>query len=421
MISGEAAYSSPANIERVEPQNIVENLYQTANGAHPDGRYLDPEATVWESAADGPAPVSIAPEGVRVQVWDDTALATYVLRATYPSPADRCYRVTDVFRRPSAAAGWRLVHHHAELLDGQVHPHGGDRLAYGSYLRLDELLACQAPLTDAHDELLFVIIHQVYELWFKQILHETALLRRRLDDGQSAGALHTARRIAKILKTIVGQLDVLETMTPRQFASFRPELGSASGFQSNQFRELEAVLGRRDFSRAADDERLMAAISHRSVFDSLLRYLVTQGFAVPSDALARDPREPWRPHPGVRAALAEVYADETTPAMEICEALVDVDEGVQEWRYRHVKMVERIIGARHGTGGSAGAGYLRTTLFRPAFPDLWEVRGLAGPEQGHGGRVTAASSTTSRPRDSSVRGSSQDHAHSAPRFFLAAC
>jgi tryptophan 2,3-dioxygenase len=252
----------------------------------------------------------------------------------------------------------------------------GDRLAYASYLRLDELLSCQSPLTDAHDELLFVIIHQVYELWFKQILHEASLMQRRLEEGESAGALHTARRIAKILKTIVGQLDVLETMTPRQFAAFRPELGSASGFQSNQFRELEAVLGRRDFSPSARDERLMAAIRRRSVFDSLLRYLVTAGFPVPREALDRDPRDPWLPHPGVRAVLAEVYADETNPAMEICEALVDVDEGVQEWRYRHVKMVERVIGAKPGTGGSAGAGYLRMTLFRPAFPELWEVRSV---------------------------------------------
>lgn len=120
-------------------------------------------------------------------------------------------------------------------------------MTYGGYLKLDELLACQEPKTRAHDELLFVIIHQVYELWFKQILHEAALLQRRLEEGNSAGSLHTARRIAKILKTVVGQLDVLETMTPRQFAAFRDALGNSSGFQSEQFREIEAVLGRRGF------------------------------------------------------------------------------------------------------------------------------------------------------------------------------
>ena len=386
--------------------SVVENLYRLASGPNPDDRYLHPRVTVWESdigrmlegAAEAdvlhaeraartvgsPVPVSVTPEDVRAEVWDDTAVATYVLRVAYPEPAaGRYYRVTDVLRRAaggdtSAGPGWQIMHHHAEalsLLDRKA-PRHGDRLAYASYLRLDELLSCQSPLTDAHDELLFVIIHQVYELWFKQILHETSLLQRRLEEGESAGALHTARRIAKILKTIVGQLDVLETMTPRQFAAFRPELGSASGFQSNQFRELEAVLGRRDFSPSAQDERLMAAMRRRSVFDSLLRYLVTAGFPVPGEVLDRDPRDPWQPHPGVRAVLAEVYADEANPAMEICEALVDVDEGVQEWRYRHVKMVERVIGAKPGTGGSAGADYLRMTLFRPAFPELWEVRGV---------------------------------------------
>ena len=246
-------------------------------------------------------------------------------------------------------------------------------LTYASYLRLDDLLSCQSPLTDSHDELLFVIIHQVYELWFKQILHEAELLQRRLESGNSAGALHTARRIAKILKTAVGQMDVLETMTPRQFASFRPELGSSSGFQSVQFRYLEAVLGRRDFSASAIDTTLRQIMGRRPVFASLLRYLSLCGWQLPARVLDRDPREPWQEDAAVNAVIAEVYADSATPA-EVCEALVDIDEGVQEWRYRHVKMVERIIGAKAGTGGSSGAAYLRGTLFRPAFPDLWAIR-----------------------------------------------
>jgi tryptophan 2,3-dioxygenase len=247
-------------------------------------------------------------------------------------------------------------------------------VTYGDYLRLDDLLSCQTPATDAHDELLFVIIHQVYELWFKQILHEATLLQSRLEDGNSAGALHTARRIAKILKTIVGQLDVLETMTPKQFASFRPELGSASGFQSNQFRVLEAVLGRRDLGDTGGDPDLAAAVARRSVFDSLLRYLARTGYPVPAEFLDRDPSRPWSGHATVQALLIDVYQDDNAPPAEVCEALVDIDEGIQEWRYRHVKMVERIIGAKIGTGGSAGAEYLRSTLFRPAFPDLWEIR-----------------------------------------------
>ena len=248
-------------------------------------------------------------------------------------------------------------------------------LTYSSYLRLPELLSCQSPRTAKHDELLFVIIHQVYELWFKQILHETAMLQTQLEAGNSAGALHTARRIAKILKTIVGQLDILETMTPRQFAGFRPELGSSSGFQSEQFRELEAVLGRRDLNPAGHPGTA-AALTRRSVFDSLLRYLAAEGWDVPGWALEREPRDPWQGgDPQILRLLGAVYDDESSEAAEVCESLVDIDEGIQEWRYRHVKMVERIIGAKRGTGGSAGAEYLRSTLFHPAFPDLWEVRG----------------------------------------------
>ncbi|WP_375485116.1 tryptophan 2,3-dioxygenase [uncultured Jatrophihabitans sp.] len=251
-----------------------------------------------------------------------------------------------------------------------------DALTYSTYLRLDDLLDAQSPRTGEHDELLFVIIHQVYELWFKQILHEAARLQQRLEGGDAAGALLTSRRIAKILKTVVGQLDVLETMTPRQFASFRPELGGSSGFQSEQFRELEAVLGRRDLDPSRDS-RTADAMQRRSVFDSLLCYLAAAGHDVPPPALERDPSQQWPAgDEAVLSLLKAVYADERGAAAQLCEALVDVDEGVQEWRYRHVKMVERIIGAQPGTGGSAGAAYLRSTLFRPAFPDLWQVRGV---------------------------------------------
>jgi len=248
-------------------------------------------------------------------------------------------------------------------------------LTYGRYLHLPDLLTCQSPLTDSHDELLFIIIHQVYELWFKQILHEAALLQDRLEHGDSPRALATAHRIAKILKTVVGQLDILETMTPRQFASFRPELGSSSGFQSIQFRHLEAVLGRRDFSAAVigADPVLAEIVARRPLFASLLRFLHAAGWPVPETALCHDRRSPWPGDHEVQELLADVY-NEAGTAAEVCEALVDIDEGVQEWRYRHVKMVERIIGLKEGTGGSAGSAYLRSTLFRSAFPDLWEVR-----------------------------------------------
>jgi tryptophan 2,3-dioxygenase len=253
-------------------------------------------------------------------------------------------------------------------------------LTYGSYLALDEVLGAQRPLSDEHDELLFIVIHQVYELWFKQLLHEAGHLQWRLEDGDTAHALHTLRRVLTILKVAVAQIDVLETMTPRQFLGFRDRLDAASGFQSAQFRELEAVLGRRDRQAvdrypagSAARDRIGAATARRSLFDSFLRYLVTQGYEVPAAALGRDVRLPPEPSADVQHLLLQVYRDDGEPA-QVAERFVDVDEGVQEWRYRHVKMVERTIGAKPGTGGSAGVGYLRTTLSTPMFPDLWAVR-----------------------------------------------
>ena len=248
-----------------------------------------------------------------------------------------------------------------------------DELTYGRYLRLDALLGAQQPLTGEHDELLFIVIHQVYELWFKQLLQELGLLQQQLESGNTSGALRTTRRVATVLKTVVGQLDVLETMTPRQFAAFRPELGGSSGFQSEQFRVIEAVLGRRDLP-PSDDPALAAAVSRRPVFASLLRYLTRLGYDVPADALAHDPRTPWQADAKVQALLNQVYAEDDAPAARVCEALVDIDEGLQEWRYRHAQMVERVIGDRRGTGGSSGIAYLRSTCFRPAFPDLWAMR-----------------------------------------------
>src|SRR4051794_4196574 len=253
-------------------------------------------------------------------------------------------------------------------------------LTYSSYLALDELLAAQRPRSEEHDELLFIVIHQVYELWFKQLLHELAHLQRRLTAGQGHHALHTLRRMLTILKTIVAQIDVLETMTPSQFASFRTRLDSASGFQSAQFRELEAVLGRRDEAAlgayeddSPDRARIAAAMGRRSLYDSFVRYLAAQGLDVPASALDPDGTLPPPADGGVQRAVLEAYRRDGEAA-QVAERLVDLDEGVQEWRYRHVKMVERTIGDKAGTGGSSGAEYLRTTLFRAMFPDLWAVR-----------------------------------------------
>ena len=253
-------------------------------------------------------------------------------------------------------------------------------LTYASYLALDDVLGAQRPRSEEHDELLFIVIHQIYELWFKQLLHELAYLQRRLEMGDSSRALGTLKRVLTILKTIVAQIDVLETMTPRQFTTFRDRLDAASGFQSAQFRELEAMLGQRD-ARVVDHypegsearQRIADAMARPSLLDSFLRYLAAQGFGVPRAALERDVTQPTVPSQAVQDVLVDVYRIDG-PEAQVCERLVDVDEGLQEWRYRHVKMVERTIGDKAGTGGSSGAAYLRTTLFDSAFPDLWAVR-----------------------------------------------
>jgi tryptophan 2,3-dioxygenase len=253
-------------------------------------------------------------------------------------------------------------------------------VSYSSYLALDELLAAQRPRSEEHDELLFIIIHQVSELWFKQLLHELGHGQERLEAGDAAAALGTLRRALAILKTLVGQMDVLETLTPRQFAAFRERLGPASGFQSAQFRELEAVLGGRDQrvvarleEGSAAREAIEAAMTRPALYDSLLTLLVANGYAVPAAVAGRDVGAAYEGDAAVQDVLLAVYADEDLAA-QVCERMVDLDEGVQEWRYRHVKLIERTIGAKMGTGGSAGAEFLQRTLFRPAFPDLWAVR-----------------------------------------------
>jgi len=252
-------------------------------------------------------------------------------------------------------------------------------ITYDNYLKLEELLALQAPQSDApeHDELLFIVIHQVYELWFKLVLHELTLAQRALEAGDTPIALETFKRILTILKTLVGQVDILETMTPVSFFSFRDRLDTASGFQSVQFREVEFVLGARNRALAAHyppaQERLEARLAQPSLYDSFLRYLVERGYPVPREALERDPVLPPQENPEVQKLLIDIYHSDPT-TREICERMVDLDEGIQEWRYRHVKMVERTIGTRRGTGGSAGAEYLRSTLFRSLFPDLWAIR-----------------------------------------------
>jgi tryptophan 2,3-dioxygenase len=255
-------------------------------------------------------------------------------------------------------------------------------LTYASYLKVDELLGLQRPVSEGpeHDEMLFIVIHQVYELWFKQVLHEVALLKKSLFASDRPTATKTLKRVLTILKTLVAQVDVLETMSPVDFLSFRARLASSSGFQSAQFRELEVELGLRQEAMirlhpegTAARERLERRRREPSVWDAFLSFLTGAGYELPEAARVRPtPVEP-EPSAEVQAALVAVYRSDPDTA-QVCELLVDLDEGIQEWRYRHVKMVERTIGFKRGTGGSSGAAYLRKTLFQPLFPDLWAIR-----------------------------------------------
>lgn len=261
----------------------------------------------------------------------------------------------------------------------------GKYLTYAGYLHLDELLSLQREQSGEdgdpeHDEMLFIIIHQVYELWFKQLLHELAFARDRMGADDMPRLLHTMGRILTILKVQVHQLDILETMRPLEFLAFRQRLEEASGLQSYQFRELEFILGhkRRDvFDRYPEGSdarrRLESRYGEPSLWAAFLGFLHARGYAIPAEDLERDVTAPTEPSAGVRAALIRLYREDPQ-LVQLCERFVDLDEGLQEWRYRHVKMVERTIGARAGTGQTGGAAYLRTSLNRPVFPDLWAIR-----------------------------------------------
>ena len=252
-------------------------------------------------------------------------------------------------------------------------------VTYSSYLKLDQLLALQEPLSDGpeHDELLFIVIHQVYELWFKEMLHELDYLARLMRENDHPRAGHTFKRILTILKVLVAQIDILETMTPLEFLSFRDRLESGSGFQSHQFRELECMLGVKNpaaLARYTPGSPARHAIERRmaspTLWDAFLDCITANGYPVPARS---DLTAPIVPSTVVQEVLVRIYRGEPSLA-SLCERMVDLDEGIQEWRYRHVKMVQRTIGTRQGTGGSAGAEYLATTLHKAAFPDLWAIR-----------------------------------------------
>jgi len=255
-------------------------------------------------------------------------------------------------------------------------------LTYTNYLNIDKLLKLQQPKSDPveHDEFLFIIIHQSYELWFKQILHEFDKLQPDLEAGKTWAAAKTMRRILTILKTMVSQIDILETMTPLEFNSFRGFLQQASGFQSVQFREMEIICGLRSehiIKVHSDQPELQKQLLERkkepTLWESFCRYLQVKGHPVETPLRVNNQGLVHDTSEKTQKVLVDVMNDAPEIAV-LCELFVDYDEGLQEWRYRHVKMVERTIGTKKGTGGSDGAKYLRGTLNNPIFPDLWEIR-----------------------------------------------
>ena len=237
----------------------------------------------------------------------------------------------------------------------------GRRLNYGSYLKIPELLALQQGRTEAHDELLFIVVHQAYELWFKELLHELEAARDAMLRGDAQLARHLLKRVQVIDRLLIQQVDTLETMAPADFLAFRSELAPASGFQSVQFREIEFLSGlknpaylKRLEADSGERARLELRLSDPTVWDGYLSLLARSGSPSLEDVMRQRDRHP--------------------DLFDLAESLLDHDEAFALWRSRHVMMVERQIGAKSGTGGSTGAAYLRTTLDKRFYPDLWDVR-----------------------------------------------
>ncbi len=255
-------------------------------------------------------------------------------------------------------------------------------LTYGTYLKVDELLELQEVQSKPaqHDEMLFIVIHQAYELWFKQILHEFDLFRNQLQQNELWSAVKTLRRILVIMKTLVGQTDILETMTPLSFQSFRGFLDQASGFQSVQFRGIEIICGLRSpfmLNIFREDDKTRAVLQKRldetTIWEAFCKFLIDLNYDIEMPIRKNDKGLVHDPSDHNQNILVDIMKNDPEIAM-LAELLVDFDEGLQEWRYRHVKMVERTIGSKPGTGGSQGVEYLKKTLHRMIFPDLWYIR-----------------------------------------------
>lgn len=249
-------------------------------------------------------------------------------------------------------------------------------MTYGRYLALDDLLAAQHPISDRHDELLFIVIHQTKELWLKQAIAEITLAIDLVRQDRLVEAYKSLARVSRIQAVMTLSWDVLTTMTPADYTRFRDVLGTSSGFQSDQFRTVEVMLGVRDSARFGP--MTADAAAWPSLWDEANAALSRAGFAVPDAALNRDWAQPYAPDAEVEAAWAEVYRDTERwwELYQLAEKLVDIDDAMATWRHKHVLTVSRIIGGKRGTGGTAGVPYLESTLSKRAFPELWSLRTL---------------------------------------------
>ena len=255
--------------------------------------------------------------------------------------------------------------------------------SYGGYLALDVLLSAQRPRSRHHDEMLFIVQHQTSELWMKLMIHELAAAIAHVQGDRLAPCFKILARVKQIQRQLFEQWAVLETLTPSEYLEFRDVLGPASGLQSFQFRAIEFLLGNKNARRlslhqhdAEVKSQLEKLLHAPSLYDEFLRYLARRGMAVPDERVERDWSQPYERHPRVVAVFRSIYEDTARywAEYDMCEKLVDVEENFQLWRFRHVKTVERVIGFKRGTGGSAGVAFLRQTLETPLFPELIDVR-----------------------------------------------
>ncbi|MCC7319871.1 MAG: tryptophan 2,3-dioxygenase [Rubellimicrobium sp.] len=257
------------------------------------------------------------------------------------------------------------------------------RMSYGDYLHIDRILSAQHPLSAAHDELLFIVQHQTSELWMKLALHELGAARRAIARDHSFEASKMLARVARIFEQLNNAWDVLRTMTPSEYTAFRGDLGQSSGFQSWQYRLIEYAVGNRNLAMLKPHEhrpdlieRLEAELAQPSLYDEVLRRLARMGLPVPETVLKRDLRQTWQADEAVTEVWAMVYREPEKwwEAYELGEKLVDFEDYFRRWRFNHVTTVERIIGFKRGTGGTAGIAYLRRMLDVVLFPELWAVR-----------------------------------------------